>query len=189
VNGVPVADAGADGVTVADLPFVLDGSGSFDPDGDPLTYAWSLDVPAGSVAVLDDASLESPSFTPDIVGAYRASLVVSDQFAVSVADEVVVTVSRPNQAPVADAGQAQTVSVGDSVLLDGAGSFDPDGDVITYLWTFFDVPVGASVALDDPTSANPSFIADVAGVYSVSLVVSDGLLDSATEFVEVGFCD
>ena len=50
-NSRPVADAGADvSVRVGELA-VLDGSGSRDADGDPLTYRWTLlTKPGGSAA-------------------------------------------------------------------------------------------------------------------------------------------
>jgi hypothetical protein len=63
-------------------PLYLDGSGSFDPDGGGLYWAWALDeVPELSTATTDwisSPSSESPVFTPDVVGVYRFSLIVND---------------------------------------------------------------------------------------------------------------
>ena len=65
VNSPPVADAGPD-QTVAELSNVdLDGTGSSDPDGDPVTYAWLQT--AGPSVTLSDATAAAPSFTsPDV---------------------------------------------------------------------------------------------------------------------------
>ena len=56
----------------------LDGSESSDPDGDDLTFSWTLDTPSGSNATLSDASAEQPTFTPDEVGDYTVTLEVDD---------------------------------------------------------------------------------------------------------------
>ncbi len=65
VNSAPVANAGP-AQTVAELSNVdLDGSGSADPDGDPITYAWLQT--AGPGVTLSDPTIAQPSFTsPDV---------------------------------------------------------------------------------------------------------------------------
>ena len=78
-NQPPTAEASVSSTTVdVGKQVTLDGSGSSDPDGDDLTFSWSLDVPSGSNASLSDASAEQPTFTPDVEGDYTATLEVSD---------------------------------------------------------------------------------------------------------------
>jgi hypothetical protein len=70
---------------------VLDGRGSFDANGDPLTFRWSLTImPDASQATLSDPSAERPTFTADQPGAYTASLMVHDGIVESVPDQVTI---------------------------------------------------------------------------------------------------
>lgn len=82
-----------------------------------------------------------------------------------------------NQAPIAHAGSAQTVEVG-RVYLSGSASSDADGDALTYLWTLTSKPAGSTATLVALSAVSPSFTADVAGTYVVTLVVNDGKVSS-----------
>jgi hypothetical protein len=58
---------------------LLDGTGSRDPGGQPLTYSWALlGSPAGSQAVIEDPVAAQTRFTADVAGPYRVSLIVQD---------------------------------------------------------------------------------------------------------------
>lgn len=89
-----------------------------------------------------------------------------------------------NDAPVANAGVLQNVSAGALVRLDGSKSADPNNDSLTYKWTL-EVPAASKAVLLADNVVNPQFTADVPGVYSGTLVVSDGKLSSAPVKVSV----
>ena len=184
-NSTPVADAGSDRVDVSvGSPVTLDGTGSSDADGHPLTYQWSLlSRPIGSATVITGAATATPTFTPDLSGQYVAQLVVNDGFVDSPPDTVLIQTA--NRAPHADAGPDQSPSAGDAVNLDGSGSSDPDGQTITYHWAFASVPAGSTATLMGAETANPTFVADVVGVYVVDLTVTDSLGTSGTDSVTI----
>jgi hypothetical protein len=173
-NSVPTANAGPDQSSEVGLLITLDGTGSSDPDGDTITYAWEFESkPSDSQVSLSDGSAQNPTFTADVIGDYVVNLVVSDGTASSDPDTVTVQISAANQPPVADAGPDQSVTTGDSVTLDGSQSLDPDEDLITYAWEFSQLPDGSAATISDATIVNPTFTADTDGVYSVTLTVSD----------------
>lgn len=90
-----------------------------------------------------------------------------------------------NSAPVADAGTDQSANVGSLITLDGSASFDPDGDPLTYSWSFTSQPTNSLATLNDPAAARPTFTADVAGIYVASLKINDGTVDSTPASVTI----
>jgi RHS repeat-associated protein len=185
-NNPPIAHAGPDQSVATESLVTLNGSGSSDPDGDPLTYDWRfVSLPIGSAASLANPTTVSPTFTADVSGEYVIQVVVSDGIVQSSADIVVVVAARPNAAPTANAGPDQTVQKGSVVSLDGSGSFDPDGDPLTFLWSFISIPAGSSATLTNPTTVSPTFTADRSGDYVIRLVVNDGRIDSAPDSLVV----
>jgi hypothetical protein len=90
----------------------------------------------------------------------------------------------PNQAPVANPGTAQTVTLPvNSVTLTGSASFDPDGDAITYRWSKLSGP--SEVSFVNNASAITLVNNLVEGVYSFSLVVTDNNGASSTAAIQV----
>lgn len=184
INRHPTADAGSNQVIPVGNVVTLDGSDSSDPDGDPLTFAWSLTtVPAGSTTTLSDSTAIMPTFTADEQGTFVAQLIVNDGTADS--EPELVVVSTDNAPPIADAGPDQSVPIGTSVVLDGGASSDPDNDPLTYAWSLTTVPPGSAATLSDPTAIVPTFSADLQGTYVVQLIVNDGTADSAPDTVVV----
>ena len=90
-----------------------------------------------------------------------------------------------NAIPIANAGVTQNVTVGSLVTLDGSASRDANNETLTYLWKLTSMPAGSLAALSSTTSAKPTFTADVAGSYTISLVVNDGKANSTSTSVSV----
>ncbi|HEU0022771.1 MAG TPA: PKD domain-containing protein, partial [Dehalococcoidia bacterium] len=98
---------------------------------------------------------------------------------------VIISESGGNNPPLADAGPDQGVGVGATVNLDGAGSTDADSDTLSYSWTLLTRPASSTASLTGADTASPSFVADLAGIYEVELVVSDGTDFSAPDMVSI----
>ena len=183
-NQAPIANAGPDRIGRIGQTVTLDGTGSSDADGEPLTYHWTtVSAPAGSLASLSNPNAASPTFVADVFGTYDFSLRVNDGTTDSAPDLVRVTIE--NSAPVANAGPDQTATVGATVTLDGRGSSDGDGGSLTFLWSFVSRPADSAALLVNPTTSAPSFVVDRAGAYVVQLVVNDGTADSAPDTVTI----
>ncbi len=181
-NLPPVANAGPDQAVNVGQTVTLNGSGSSDPNADPLTYAWSfVSRPTGSAAALAGATTVNPTFVADAAGSYTVQLIVNDGQANSPPDTVVVTTG--NLPPVANAGPDQAVNVGQTVTLNGSGSSDPNANPLTYAWSFVSRPTGSAAALSNVAAVNPTFVADVAGSYTVQLIVNDGQVNSPPDTV------
>lgn len=176
-NVAPVAGAGPNQTLPVGSMAVLDGGGSFDVNGDLLTYQWSLvALPQGSAATLTGTNSVMPSLFLDKPGNYVARLIVNDGKVNSAPS--IVSISTYNSPPVAHAGLSQLVSPGATVQLDGSGSTDVDGDLLTYRWNLIAVPPGSAAVLNSPSSVNPTFTVDVAGTYLAQLIVNDGNANS-----------
>ncbi|MCO4744064.1 MAG: hypothetical protein KC912_04700 [Proteobacteria bacterium] len=184
-NFAPLADAGPDqDVGVTDV-VDLDGSASFDEDGDTLAFSWEfVSTPSASGTSIINSGTESPSFWADTEGTFVVELTVDDGTE-SATDTVEITATAPNDIPIAYAGADQSVNEGDTVQLNGTGSYDPDGDSLTYAWRFVSTASGSGASLSSTTSASPRFTADVAGNYTVELVVNDGTFSSTPDTVRI----
>ncbi len=165
-NLAPTADPGGPYASEPGLAIEFDGTGSSDPNGDALTYAWDF----GDGAMGDGAM---PTHTYAADGTYTVTLTVNDGQLDSTPATVSVEIATPpaNREPVADAGGPYAGDTGATIVFDGSGSSDPDGDTLTYAWDFGDGSTGVGVM--------PEHSYAMAGTYTVGLVVNDGEFDSA----------
>jgi hypothetical protein len=90
-NRAPTANAGADQTVTVGEAVMLDGSASFDPDGDALTYGWQQD---GGPALSFTANLSRPTFTaPERAAVLTFTLTVTDTGGRAHSDAVIITVN------------------------------------------------------------------------------------------------
>jgi outer membrane autotransporter protein len=139
----PTANAGDDRVVndtdgQAGETVTLDGSASSDPDGNIVNYAWSLVNGESSESLGSGPTLQAR--LPD--GANTIQLVVTDNSGNAASDTVLITVNAPTSSsqPTANAGADRTVTdtdsaPGESVVLDGTASTDPNGSIASYTWS------------------------------------------------------
>ncbi len=145
------------------------------PCSDAITIV-SLGSDLNATEVLGDTS-----FTLTILGFQNASGQLVTQFISQEGGTNSVRLFatlEQNTRPVSNAGTDQTVEQTGAltgVTLDGSGSSDPDGDVLTYTWT--------GGGLSGVSGANPA-VQLPAGSHTVTLTVSDGEL-TATDTVQV----
>ncbi len=175
----PIADAGFDQiVTDSDNngteQVTLDGSGSSDSYGTIVSYVWTDSlgdtIPDG---VNPTASLS--------VGVHTITLTVTDDEGLTDTDTVTIIVE---QLPVADAGSDQfIVDIGDNgnedVVLDGTGSYDADGTIVSWVWTD---DLGDTIPDGETPTATLTW-----GVHTILLTVTDddGLTDTDTVTITV----
>jgi PKD repeat protein len=155
-NAPPVASftSACSGLTCS-----FDASGSSDPDGRILRYAWDFGDGTGYVS---GAIPPTTSRTYAASGPYTVTLTVTDNGNAASQTAHVVTVGAVNAAPVASFTSACS---GLTCSFDASGSSDPDGTIASYAWTFGDGATGAG--------ATASRTYPAGGNYTVTLTVTD----------------
>jgi PKD repeat protein len=171
-NVQPVASITGDTRVQTGEPMELDGSSSYDLDGNIVEYRWDLGDGTGQ----EVGPIIEHSYAK--FGLYLVTLTVEDDGGLT--SSISIKVEVLNRRPSAAVSASITVlPTGDTVNLDGAGSSDPDGTVETYTWILGDGSVAhgsrvSHVYVDD-------------GIYMVVLTVTDndGGTDSSSVFIQV----
>ena len=216
--------------TPSELPFTGGSStiaiAATDPAGanDPLQYSFDCDGVGGFEVGPQGGSSATCTFTDADEGSSTVNVQVDDGDGGVTPGSTTVTVAAPPEpiAPTADAGDAQTVVEGTQVAfntlpVNGRGSFDPDGSIVSFLWdfglnegtadgpivthTYTDGPVARTVTLtvtddgDPPLSATDTAVITVTNAAPIvvtgddrSINEGDSALVSAT-FTDVGVDD
>jgi gliding motility-associated-like protein len=133
---------------------------------------------------LSNANTATLTVTVTVDGAYTFRLVVTDDDGATDFDDVVLTVNPAivNQAPTADAGANQSITLPvNSLTLTGTGT-DPDGSIASYQWSKIS---GPTATLTNATTAVLSLSDLVEGTYILRLTVTDNGGLTATDDVIV----
>jgi len=140
-----------------------------DPDGDNLTFQWTLKDAEGEKVYQHTGEVFEYTFPGNASGTYTLLLYWTDGYDFD-QDGEDLYVSSGNIPPVADAGENITAAVDSLVTLNGNGSYDPDGEIVEYDWecTSHD---NITLNLTDPI--HPTFTTNETGNYTFSLRVKD----------------
>jgi PKD repeat protein len=116
-----------------------------------------------------DSTDKNPTYTYNSSGVYTVSLTVRklDGDTASKTKRNYVVVEIPNELPVADSGGPYVGEVVSPILFNGENSYDPDGSIILYEWSFGDGKKGEGV--------NPIHSYSFPGAYIIILTVTDDL--------------
>jgi hypothetical protein len=175
-NQPAVPDAGED-ITIT-LPVnktILDGSNSFDPDGDLKAYEWKQLSGPGQALITDGKSAIALASNL-VAGTYKFELRVWGDDWVPKATTMTVTVKAPsgggNVSPVASAGTPITISLPtNSATLNGSASFDIDGNIVSYQWSKVSGPAQFSISNSNAVTTTVNGLAQ--GTYKFCLKVTD----------------
>jgi PKD repeat protein len=172
-NLPPVANAGPDQNVTVNQTVYFNGTGSYDPDGDPIEFLWIF----GDLTTSGWLDSISTSHTYTKAGIYNVTLAIREKIPPPFKygnDTCIVNVKEPvidNQPPTAYAGPDKKVKINQIVHFDGSGSYDPDDDILQYFWNFGD---NSSSGWSSSPYANHTYTAQ--GNYSVKLTVFDNEL-------------
>ena len=161
-NSWPTARAGGPYTAIINEPTTFDGSSSSDPDGSIVGYRWDFTDDGN----WDTDWLSSPTTNHSYssTGTYTVRLGVKDND--GAVDDASTTVSVfLSEPPVADANGPYYGLVDEWIEFNGSGSYDPDGEITSYLWDFGDNQTS------DMMNPVHSYLAPVN--YTVTLKVTD----------------
>jgi hypothetical protein len=187
IQQLPVADAGRDTVVRPGKSAYLYGRGiDINPDHrDSMDYTWRwISLPPVTEPDIKPSPYDGTvNFIPPVSGIYVLALTAQDLFGISEKDDEVVVVA--NQAPQAYVVNIDHAFEGDTVYLDGSGSYDMDsatfqhddsthGGPLEFTWSVKEPYPGSQAPVilnaDQPIA---KFVPYAAGTYTFRLLVDD----------------
>lgn len=173
VNQPPIADAGPNLIiTLPTNSANINGSGS-DADGSVTAYLWAkVSGPTVTLGTLTNPTLSVSNL---VEGIYVFRLQVTDNSGATATDDMTLTVNPAsvNQAPIVSAGPDRTIFLPTNTIQLSGSASDPDGSIVTRLWTQISGPVGAVLVNTNSTLLTVNNL--VEGVYRFRFTATDNL--------------
>ncbi len=174
----PVCNAGSDrSFNIPDANSTsLNGTQSYDPDGTITKWEWKL-ISGPSGSTISNSTSPTPGFSANRKGTYTIELMVTDNGGKSSTDRVNVNVTKTVRKPRAMTSFDSTTITTKNTLLEGSSSFDADGAITSYKWSYVSGPSDYKIL--SPDSANTVVSNLSPGTYQFALEVMDD--DSAID--------
>ena len=180
-NQSPVANAGQPMTVPSGTIVSLNGTNSFDPDGDSISHHWTQT--AGPSVTISNPTAAGPVLTaPTVQGLtiLTFQLTVSDGLVDSSAS-VDITVTKPNRPPVLSSIGDRTVTVGSTLQFTVSAS-DLDDDPLIY--SVAPLPANATFDAGTRVFAFTPIVSQV-GSFSLTVTVSDGKGGAVSESIRI----
>ncbi|MCD9494343.1 glycoside hydrolase [Photobacterium carnosum] len=183
-NQAPVAHAGADITVIGSRTVILDGTKSYDPEREILTYQWQQTA-GNKVAIVnaDTAKAEIDVTATESDQEYTFVLTVTDIEGLTATDSIVIahTPQQENHAPVVTLDRLYKVKSGETLNIT-AQATDADNDALIFDWTIpTDLAVIGSHNAETITLKAPQLEQDT--TYEIVVSVTDGELDAQANSV------
>ena len=180
-NRAPVVNAGSEQTITLPVTVALIGTATDDglPTGSTLGVTWSKASGTGTVTFSNPNALATTA-TFSMAGAYVLRLIASDG-ALSSTSDVTITTHPANQAPMVNAGSAQTITLPATAAMNGTATDDglPAGSTLSVAWSKFSGP--GTVTFLNPNTLATTATFSIAGTYILRLTANDGALSSTSD--------
>lgn len=157
----------------------FDASASSSPNGAIVSYTWNFgDGETGIGAVV--------THTYEEKGIYEVTLVITDSTGETGAKSV--AVEALNRVPIATFEvDVYWVAIGNPIEFDASGSYDTDGEIVQYLWSFGDGTTGEGMVVEHsyPSQNGGSWKPQV----TLTVVDENGGIGTTTRQINVVGCD
>lgn len=185
-NLAPIADAGEDIYILNSEMGFLDGSNSYDLDGNlPLAYQWTvIETPINGWAVLGNPNGESGTFTtygfegimPNI---FKFQLIVTDNLGMASQPDVINIIVLYDK-PIANGGGPYVVDEGSDITLDGSKSFHPAAPIHNIEQYHWKIPGSDEIFAE---GVNPTV--QFANSGTIELIVTDDAGNKSTSLTQL----